>query len=151
MVPPRTALVLNRIASLRLGLFSRQFSAYTLRTPPDISLPMVSPPCPSFISQLRMTRFSLGTPTRRPSRFRPDLIAMQSSPVSNTQFSIRTSRDESGSHPSLFGPWLLILMLRTVTFVHSTGFTSNIGELIIVTPSMSTFLEWQNWTRHGRR
>src|ERR1019366_9330508 len=49
MVPPRMALVLNRSAWLRLGLSSRQFSTKTLRTPPDISMPMVTPPWPSFI------------------------------------------------------------------------------------------------------
>ena len=82
--------------------------------------------------------FSLGTLSRRPSALRPDLIAMQSSPVSNVQRSISTSRHDSGSQPSLFGPWLSIVTPRTVTFVQSTGLISHIGELTIVTPSMST-------------
>ena len=57
--------------------------------------------------------FSIGMLTRRPSLLRPDLRAMQSSPVSNVQRSIRTSRHDSGSQPSLFGPWLMILTPRT--------------------------------------
>ena len=78
-----------------------------LRAPPEISLPMVTPPCPSFIVQSRMITFSTGTLTRRPSSLRPDLSAMQSSPVSKAQRSISTSRHDSGLQPSLFGPWLL--------------------------------------------
>jgi hypothetical protein len=82
-----------------------QSSTKTLRMPPVHSLPSTTPPWPSCITQRRMTKFSLGTLTRRPSLLRPDLIAMQSSPVSNTQSSISTSREDSGSQPSLFGPW----------------------------------------------
>ena len=118
-----------RSARSRFGLSIRQRSAKMLRAPPDISLPITTPPCPSFIVQLRMTTFSIGTARRRPSSFRPDLIAMQSSPVSNVQPSMSTSRHDSGSHPSLFGPWLLTATLRTVTFVQSTGWISHIGEL----------------------
>ena len=84
----------------------RQSCAKTFQHPPEISLPIVTPPWPSRISQLRTMMFSLGTFTRRPSALRPDLIAMQSSPVSNAQRSISTSRHDSGSQPSLFGPWL---------------------------------------------
>ena len=117
----------------------RQRSAKMFRAPPEISLPMVTPPCPSFITQSRMTMFSTGTLTRRPSLLRPDLMAMQSSPVSNVHRSIRTSRHDSGLQPSLLGPWVTIVSPRTVTFLHSTGCTSHMGELWIVTPSMSTF------------
>ena len=85
--------------------------------------------------------FSLGTPIRRPSALRPDLIAMQSSPVSNVQFSMSTLRHDSGSQPSLFGPWLLTVTPRIVTFSQSTGLRIHIGELVNVTPSMSTFLQ----------
>ena len=53
---------------------------------------------------------------------------MQSSPVLNTQRSISTSRHDSGSQPSLFGPWLEIFTPRTVTFAQSTGLISHIGE-----------------------
>src|ERR1019366_3774522 len=102
--PPRTALDLSRNAQLRLGLLISQFSANTLLQLPEISLPMVTPPWPSRLVQPRMIRFPDGTPTRRPSALRPDLMAMQSSPVSNRQFSISTSRQLSGSQPSLLGP-----------------------------------------------
>ena len=59
--------------------------------PPETSLPIETPPWPSFIWQSRMMMFSLGTLMRRPSALRPDLIAMQSSPVLNTQLLISTS------------------------------------------------------------
>ena len=102
-MPPRIELVLRRIAGRDRGCPSHS-SANTLRMPPLISLPSTTPPWPSFIVQPRTTIFSLGTPIRRPSALRPDLIAMQSSPVSNVQFSISTSRHDSGLQPSLFGP-----------------------------------------------
>jgi hypothetical protein len=86
-----------------------------------------------------MITFSVGLFSRRPSALRPDLMAMQSSPVSKTQSSISTSRQDSGSHPSLLGPWLWMFSLRTMTFSHSTGCTSHIGEAIMVRPSISTF------------
>ena len=94
--------------------------------------------------------FSIGTFRRRPSSLRPDLIAMQSSPVSNVQRSISTSEHDSGSQPSLFGPWLLMVTPRTVTFVHSTGWISHIGELTIVTPSMRTLRQRYGWMKFGR-
>ena len=72
---------------------------------------------------------------------RPDFSAMQSSPVSKVQPSMSTSTQASGSQPSLLVPRLLMVTLRTVTLAHSTGFTSHIGELTMVTPSISTF--WQ--------
>src|SRR5262245_55569931 len=109
-----------------------------LRTPPETSLPITTPPCPSFITQLRTTMFSEGVATRRPSSFLPDLMAMQSSPVSKTQFSINTSRLDSGLQPSLFGPCETRVTPRTVTFVQRTGGISHIGELLIVTPSIRT-------------
>src|SRR3984885_8314044 len=129
MRPPRMALFLMRTATSKWGLSIRQFSAKTLRTPPEISLPTVTPPWPSFIRQLRMTMFCEGIPNRRPSAFLPDLMAMQSSPVLKKQFSTSTSVEDSGSHPSVFGPKLLMVSPRTVTFVHSTGCTCHIGEL----------------------
>ena len=104
IVPPRIALVLMRTANSSSGLSSSQSSAKTLRVPPEHSLPIVTPPWPFFMRQLRMTMFSDGTLTRRPSALRPALIAMQSSPVSNEQFVMRTSRHDSGSQPSVFGP-----------------------------------------------
>ncbi len=78
---------------------------------------------------------------RRPSALRPDLTAMQSSPVSKKQPSMSTSLHDSGSQPSLFGPCVAMWTRRTVTFVQSTGLISHIGEFLMVTPSMRTF--WQ--------
>src|ERR1700684_2372654 len=117
-----------------------QFSAKTLRTPPEISLPKVTPPWPPFIRQSRITIFCEGMPSLRPSVFLPDFMAIQSSPVLKKQFSMSTSVQDSGSHPSVFGPKLLMVRLRTVTFVQSTGCNCHIGELNNVTSSTSTFL-----------
>jgi hypothetical protein len=74
-----------------------------------------------FMVQPRMTIFSEGTSSRRPSLLRPDLIAMQSSPVSNTHPSMSTSREDSRSQPSLLGPWEETVTPRTVTFTQSVG------------------------------
>src|SRR5580692_781380 len=86
-----------------------------------------------------MTIFCEGIASLRPSAFLPDLMAMQSSPVLKKQFSTSTSVQDSGSHPSVFGPKLLMVNPRIVTFVHSTGWTCHIGELNNVTSSISTF------------
>src|SRR5437868_4278192 len=101
--------------------------------------------------QPRITIFCDGACNRLPSAFLPDLIAIQSSPVLNEQSSINTSVHDSGSQPSLFGPMLLMVSFRTVTFVHSTGFTSHIGEFLMVTPSISTFLQRYGWMNCGRK
>ena len=77
---PGVRLEAQRAIEIRLSI--RQFSTKTLRQSPEISLPITTPPCPSFMLQLRMTMFSEGTCTRRPSASRPLLMAMQSSPVS---------------------------------------------------------------------
>src|SRR5580692_11684819 len=138
-----------RNATSSCGLSILQFSTCTSRTSPEVSLPMVTPPCPSFITQFLTIILWLGTPTRRPSRLRPLLMAMQSSPVSNSQSSISTSLDDSGLHPSLFGPWLEIFTFRTVTFLHNTGLISHIGELRIVTPSINTFVQRYGWMNGG--
>jgi hypothetical protein len=68
---------------------------------------------------------------------------MQSSPVSNIALDQHVAA-RFGSQPSLFGPWLRMVTPRTITFLQSTGWISHIGELTIVTPSMSTF-----WQRYG--
>src|SRR3989339_326897 len=87
--PPRNELVLILRARSRLGLSILQFSTKTLRQPPDISLPITTPPWPSFIWQFRTMMFSLGTLSLRPSSSRPDLMAIQSSPVSKKQSSCK--------------------------------------------------------------
>src|SRR5215471_18028551 len=128
----------------------RQLSANTLRTPPDISLPTVTPPWPSCMWQSWITMFCDGRLTRRPSAFLPDLIAMQSSPVEKLQSLISTSVHDSGSQPSVFGADSrlalapVIVMLRTMTLAQSTGWTCHMGEFFSVTPSINTF-----WQRYG--
>ena len=82
-----------------------------------------------------------GTFTRRPSSFLPDLMAIQSSPVLKKQLSISTSVQDSGSHPSVFGPALLMVSPRTMTFEDNTGWTFHMGEWSSVTPSMRRFLQ----------
>src|ERR1039458_1715170 len=126
--PPRTALDFSRNAQFRRGLLISQFSTNTLLQLPEISLPMAVPAWPSRIVQSRMIRFTDGTPMRRRSSLRPDLMAMQSSPVSNRHFSISTSRQLSGSQPSLFAPCETMSTPRTMTLVQSTGLISHIVE-----------------------
>ena len=94
--------------------------------------------------------FSDRTVTRRPSALRPALIAMQSSPVSKKQLLISTSRQDSGSQPSVFGPSPDTWTCRsfTVTLVQRTGCTCHIGELRSLTPSIRTLVQrygWMNW------
>ena len=148
--PPRIAFVLMRIPRSSAGLLIRQRSTKTSRTPPLISLPIVTPPWPARMRQPRTTMRSEGVARRRPSALRPDLIAMQSSPVSNSESSISTSLDDSGSQPSLFGPADTILTPRTITLRDSTGWITHIGALVIVTPSISTFVQRYGWMNCGR-
>jgi hypothetical protein len=70
----------------------------------------------------------------------PALNAMQSSPVEIVQRSISTSVQDSGSMPSLFGPWgLSTVTPRMVTLWHSTGWMFHIGESLNVMPSSRMF------------
>ena len=119
--PPRIALVLILIPRSRSGLLMAHCSTKTSRAPPLISLPIVTPPCPARIRQPRTTTRSTGTLTRLPSALRPDLRAMQSSPVSKVVSSIRTSEHDSGLQPSLLGPREAMVTRRTVTFEERTG------------------------------
>ena len=121
-------------------------------TPPVVSLPAVTPPFPSAISQFRTTAYRAGTLTRRPSASLPDLNAMQSSPVEIVQCSISTSVQDSGSMPSLFGPFgLSTVTPRIVTLRQSTGWMFHIGESLTVMPSSRTFSQRLNCSRFGRR
>src|ERR1700729_2084381 len=129
--PPRSVLVLIRCPACRLALFMVRSRAYTFFTPPVISLPMVMPPCPLAKLLFWMTTFWLGTLTRRPSASRPDLIAMQSSPVLKVTLSMTTPSQDSGSQPSVFGPEDEIDRPRTVTFRHRFGFRCQNGEFSI--------------------
>src|SRR2546423_693277 len=68
--PPRPRVVLKR-SPLSVSR-KTQLVTLTLRTPPDISLPITTPPCPCSTVQLRTTIFSVGRPRRRPCSSRPD-------------------------------------------------------------------------------
>src|SRR5690349_18462515 len=117
-----------------------QSCAQMLYTPPDISLPTVTPPQRPENRQPSMTTLDTGTPTRTPSSLRPALSVTQSSLVSNRLPTTCTSVQASTSQPS---PWLLVLCtvtLRTVTFVDSTRWTVHIAGLMMVTPSTRTLV-----------
>ena len=115
----------------------------TRLTPPDISLPITTPPCPESITQLVIVIFSQAFPYFRPSASRPDLIVIQSSPTLIKQSEIRTFRQEDGFIPSVLGPFgsfegLLIVTPCTVTLSQKAGFIVQKGELIIFTFSINT-------------
>src|SRR5450756_1816674 len=99
-----------------------QLSTRTLRTPPDISLPMVNPPCAWYTVQPSTSKSSVGTPIRRPAASLPDLMQMPSSPTSNVQPQITLCRQDSKSSASLF--WAVgklrtcTLRMETVSYTH---------------------------------
>ena len=117
------------------------FCAKTFFTPPDISLPMVIAPHRPRNRLCSMTTFAHGTPTRRPSTSRPDLMTTPSSPVSNVQPVTCTSVHASGSQPSTVAPRENTLTLLIVTLVHSTGCRFHIAELRRCTPSINTLVQ----------
>src|SRR5215468_970069 len=163
--PPRPGRVLIRSAVSPVRSLS---NANTLRTLPDISLPTVMPPWPLPDRIRRITTFSLGMPTRRPSSLSPDLTATTSSLVLKNESSIRTLRDESGSQPSPFcgvTVWvplasvnvsvppsgkLITLTWRTTTFSEYTGWRVQNGPNCTVTPSIRTLRQVLNSTNIGR-
>src|ERR1043166_2791616 len=164
--PPRPGSVLIRSA---VSPVRSQSNANTLRTLPDISLPTVTPPWPLPDRIRRMTIFSLGLLTRRPSSLRPDLIATTSSLVLKNESSISTLRVESGLQPSPFcgvtvwaapsAPVYVIVPLlgqlitftfRTTTFSEYTGCSIQNGPNCTVTPSISTLRQVWNSTNDGR-
>ena len=54
---------------------------------------------------------------------------------------MRTSVEDSGSQPSLFGPAETTVTPRTVTLRERTGWMTHIGAFVIVTPSIRTFVQ----------
>jgi hypothetical protein len=82
--------------------------------------------------------FCAGLASRRPSSLRPEFTAMQSSPVSKVQPSISMPSTDSGSQPSLFGPWPSTSTSRTIMLRQSTGWICQKGEPRKRTPSIST-------------
>jgi len=125
-----------RITRSRLGLSMVQSSTNSCLYPPEISLPMTTPPWPFFMWQRRTMMFSLGTFHFRPSLLRPDLMAMQSSPVSKKQSSINTLRQDSGSQPSPLGPSLMMVTPLTTMFSLNRGWMTQKAEFNNVTPSI---------------
>jgi len=95
---------------------SSMFETSTLRTPPEVSLPMVKPAEPTVTSELRITMFSLGRFTRNPSPSRPDLMTSASSLAWMSARSTRTFLEESMSTPSVLG-------MRPVSFIRFRIFT----------------------------
>ena len=112
--PPRVGRVfrLNRVAS---SPFTEQSSIVTLRMPPESSEPIVKSPCPDFATHRRTRTSSVGTPRRRPSRSRPDLQHMTSSPCSKVQSSTRTPFVDSKFAPSVLLPCAATSRLRRTT------------------------------------
>src|SRR3954471_1123229 len=111
--------------------------------PPEHSLPtQIAPRLLKTNVQSSITMCWEGTLTRTPSTSRPDLIAMQSSPVSNVQPTMCTSLQHSGSTPSLLPPppRVLSLTLRTVMLLDSTGCTAHIGGFTTVMSSIRMFV-----------
>jgi hypothetical protein len=100
----------------------RQRSTNTFRTPPETALPITTPPWLPFMVQPRITMFSEGTPRRRPSSLRSDLMAMQSSPVSKTQSSRPLRPSVKRSEPwSLLSRTLLGEGFRLATLDFGSG------------------------------
>src|SRR5947209_20271168 len=75
--------------------------AKTFSIPPLCSLPQVMKPKRPSPWQPTMTTLRHGTPRRRPSSSRPDLMATLSSPQEDVQLLITTRSHDSGSHASL--------------------------------------------------
>ena len=73
-----------------------QLLMVTFFTPPLISLPITTPPCPLNMVQLVMVIFSQGTPSLRACKSRPDLMVMQSSPTEMWQSLMCTFLQDSG-------------------------------------------------------
>ena len=85
-----------------LGPCSVLAAIRTSETPPETSDPIEIPrPCQNTL--LRTVMFWDGMAKARPAALKPDLMAMWSSPQPITLFSIKTSRLESGSMPSVLG------------------------------------------------
>src|SRR5262249_22352749 len=106
---------------------------HTLRTPPEASLPIATPPWPVVVVMPRMTTLRLGLPTAMPSSLRPDLMEMQSSLVANVLCSMSTFVDESGSIPSPLDMVDVVSMctLRMMTSSEYSGCTVQYGEPVM--------------------
>src|SRR5581483_495265 len=97
---------------------NEQFSTRMRSRPPEISLPMATPPeaPPQLVNvQFRMVTSVVGMLTWAPRMPRPDFIAISSSPEPKWQPSISTRAQESGSQPSELDCEPLVVTPETVT------------------------------------
>ena len=95
-----------------------QLLMVTFFTPPLISLPITTPPCPLNMVQLVMVIFSQGTPSLRACKSRPDLMVMQSSPTEMWQSLMCTFLQDSGLMPSVLGEgtlWMVMPLMVTLS------------------------------------
>ena len=83
--------------------------------PPDIPLPIATAACPPIKRQFFTSICSQGRPTRHPSSFILELMAMQSSPVSKVQSSISTFLHESDCSHRCSVPLVFTVTPRTTT------------------------------------
>src|SRR6187549_2722610 len=90
--------------------------ASTWRMPPEVSLPNVTSPAPRRATHLRITTYSVGLFTLRPSQSRPAFRQKLSSLQSISQFSINVQVEESTSIPSVLGPLPSSLFFITTPF-----------------------------------
>ena len=149
-MPPRPRVDFRRIP--RSVPSKTQLLMVTFFTPPLISLPITTPPCPLNMVQLVIVIFSQGTPSLRACRSRPDLMVMQSSPTEMWQSQMCTFLHDSGLMPSVLGEGTLwMVMPLMVTLSQNSGFTVQKGELIIFTPSIRTFLQRMGCMKGGRK
>src|SRR5690554_2426636 len=122
-----------------------QLEMVTLRTLPDTSLPITTPPWPLSIVQLVMVTFSVGTFHFLPSISRPDFMVIESSPTLMWQSEIRTLRHEVGLIPSVLGEGgLLMVTPRIVILSENAGLMVQKGELTTVTSSILILLHSKN-------
>ena len=130
----------------------RQLCTRTCFTPPLISLPTVTPPCPSSMWQYAISMSSQGVLYSFPMYILPDLMAMQSSPVEKRMPSALTFLQLSGSKPSVLGLFqgavTLTLMKARSLLKHGCRFQE--GELMKCTPCTVTFSQSLRYSSLGR-
>ena len=119
---------------------------------PAVSLPHVIPPCPSLDRQQRISTFSVGLFTRKPSSQRPAFSVKQSSPQFNVQYSISTLRHDDMSMPSPLGTFVeFTVMPRIITLSQYMGLTFHSTLFSNVTPCTKTFLQFIGANDLGRQ
>ena len=121
---------------------------------PLVSLPMVNNPEPASATQSRITTYSVGRSTRRPSQSRPAFKQKLSSLQSMSQFCTRIYLEESMSIPSVLGPWppILFLMVKpsTVMWLEYNTCTVQKPARCMLRSSINTFSEFCTRSVRGR-